>query len=86
MKTTFEIPDELYRRAKAEAALQGRKLKDLVEEGLKSVLDSPKRASKSSTLAARMKKARGIVDSGLPDLASNPKHMSGFGQDARRHR
>lgn len=86
MKTTFEIPDELYRRAKAEAALRGRKLKDLVEEGLESVLDSPKRAPKGSSLAARMKKARGIVDSGMPDLASNPKHMAGFGQDARRHR
>ena len=34
MKTTFDIPDELYRRAKVEAALRGRKLKDLVAEGL----------------------------------------------------
>jgi hypothetical protein len=86
MKTTFEIPDELYRRAKAEAALQGRKLKDLVEEGLNAVLDSPKRASRGSTLAARMKKARGMVDSGLSDLGSNPKHLAGFGKDASRHR
>ena len=30
MKTTIEVSDDLYRRAKAEAALQGRKLKDLV--------------------------------------------------------
>jgi hypothetical protein len=35
MKTTVELPDDLYRRAKAEAALRGRKLKDLVEEGLR---------------------------------------------------
>ena len=41
MKTTVEVPDELYRRAKAEAALRGRKLKDLVEEGLRLVLESP---------------------------------------------
>ena len=33
MKTTVEVPDDLYRRAKAEAALRGRKPKDLVEEG-----------------------------------------------------
>ena len=30
MKTTIEVSDDLYRRAKAEAALRGRKLKDLV--------------------------------------------------------
>ena len=33
MKTTVELPDTLYRQAKAEAVLRGRKLKDLVEEG-----------------------------------------------------
>ena len=33
-KTTIELPDDLYRRAKLEAAESGRKLKDLVEEGL----------------------------------------------------
>ncbi len=33
MKTTVEISDDLYRQAKAEAALRGRKLKDLIEEG-----------------------------------------------------
>jgi hypothetical protein len=38
MKTTVEVSDDLYRRAKAEAALRGRKLKDLVEEGLRLVL------------------------------------------------
>ena len=27
MKTTVEVPDDLYRQAKAEAALRGRKLK-----------------------------------------------------------
>jgi hypothetical protein len=35
MRTTVDIPDELFRRAKSEAALRGRKLKDLVEEGLR---------------------------------------------------
>jgi hypothetical protein len=29
MKTTVELSDDLYRRAKSEAALRGRKLKDL---------------------------------------------------------
>jgi len=42
MRTTVDIPDELLRRAKSEAALRGRKLKDLVEEGLRLVLEEPK--------------------------------------------
>jgi hypothetical protein len=29
MKTTVELPDDLYREAKAEAALRGCRLKDL---------------------------------------------------------
>ena len=33
-----------------------------------------------------MRDARGIVDSGVPDLASNPEHLVGFGDDAGRDR
>ena len=85
MKTTIEVPDELYRRAKAEAALRGRKLRDLVEEGLRLVLDAPP-GTRRPSLARLTKRARGIVDSGVPDLGSNPKHLAGFGRDAGRHR
>jgi predicted component of type VI protein secretion system len=86
VKTTVEVSDDLYRRAKAEAALRGRKLKDLVEEGLRLVLETPRESGRHWSLAALMKGARGAVDSGIPDLASNPKHLTGFGHDARRHR
>jgi hypothetical protein len=86
MKTTVEVPDDLYRRAKAEAALRGRKLRDLVEEGLRLVLETRHRTRRQPSLAGLMKRARGTIDSGSPDLASNPKHLVGFGRDARRHR
>jgi hypothetical protein len=86
MKTTMDLPDDLYRRAKAEAALSGRKLKDLVEEGLRLVLERPRRSRDRPNLAELMKNACGVVDSGVPDLASNPEHLTGFGRDARRHR
>lgn len=39
MKTTLEIPDELFRRAKATAALRGQSLKELVNEALRGHLD-----------------------------------------------
>jgi hypothetical protein len=38
MKTTVEIPDDLFREAKATAARNGSKLKDLVADGLRLVL------------------------------------------------
>jgi hypothetical protein len=86
MKTTIEIPDELYRRAKSEAALRGRKLRNLVEEGLRLVLEAPRKTGGRPSLAGLAKRARGMIDSGVPDLASNPKHMAGFGRDDSRHR
>jgi hypothetical protein len=82
MKTTVEVPDELYRRAKAAAALRGRKLKDLVEEGLRLVLEAPRKARRPRSLSKLTKRARGVINSGVPDLASNPKHLVGFGRDA----
>ena len=45
MRTTVDIPDDLYRQAKSEAALRGRRVRDLVEEGLRRVLDLPVRPS-----------------------------------------
>lgn len=61
MKTTVEVPDDLYRRAKAEAALRGRKLKDLVEEGLRLVIEKPHKTSRHLSLAELMKHARGVT-------------------------
>ncbi len=49
MRTTVDLPDDLYRQAKAQAALAGVHLRDLVEEGLRTVLgglpkaESPRR-------------------------------------------
>jgi len=85
MKITIEVSDALYRRAKSEAALRGRKLKDLVEEGLRLVLEAP-RGSRRQSLASLMKGACGAVDSGIADLASNPEHLKNFGHNASRHR
>lgn len=86
MKTTIEVPDELYRRAKAEAALRGRKLRDLVEDGLRLVLDGQKNMRRPPSVAGLTKRARGMIDSGISDLASNPRHLESFGRDDSGHR
>jgi hypothetical protein len=41
MKATIELDDVLYRQLKAEAALRGRKVKELVAEGVRRVLEEP---------------------------------------------
>jgi len=43
MKTTLDIPDDLYRLAKVQAAQENRKMKDLVSEGLRLVLGLSKK-------------------------------------------
>jgi hypothetical protein len=83
MKTTVATPDELYRRAKAEAALRGRKLKQLIEEGLRLALEEPRKTSVRSSLGGLMKHACGLIDSEVPDLATNPQYLADFGRDVR---
>jgi hypothetical protein len=44
MKTTIEIPDPLFRRAKSKAAERGQSLKELVTEALQEMLAATTRA------------------------------------------
>lgn len=41
MKATIEFDDGLYRRLKIEAARRGRTVRDLVQEGVRAILDRP---------------------------------------------
>ncbi|WP_042726106.1 hypothetical protein [Chthoniobacter flavus] len=79
MKTTIDLPEDLLRRAKAEAALRGRKLRELFLEGILRVLNEPSPSSPSKK-TARFVDGCGIVNSGVGDLSSNPKHMEDFGR------
>lgn len=51
MKTSLEVPDELYRQVKSRAALRGRKIKDYVADGLRLALEADD--------------AAGLIDSGV---------------------
>lgn len=53
MKTALDIPDDLFREIKVEAALRGRKLKDLVSEFLRVGLAASRQAP---TAVARIEK------------------------------
>ena len=85
MRTTVDLPDDLYRRAKAEAVMRGLKFKDLIEEGLRRVLEttpdnSISKQEKPISLHDVMKDCCGIVKDAPADYASNPKYMEDFGK------
>ena len=58
MKTTVEIPDALLREAKNYAARRGMTLKEVLETGLRQVLES-KRPARPFKLKRRTFKGRG---------------------------
>ncbi len=85
MRTTVDLSDDLYRRVKAEAALRGRKFKDLVEEALRKLLassepDKVEKPTQQPTFHDLMRDCCGIVVDTPADYATNPKYMEGFGQ------
>lgn len=89
MRTTVDIPDELLRRAKSEAALRGRRLKDLVEEGLRLVLEKEEapgsareqpKQPRPGSLHEALQDLCGIIKDGPSDISTNPKYFDDFGR------
>jgi hypothetical protein len=74
MKTTIEIPDELFRLAKARASLNGISLRQFVTDTLRARLEHEERRAGSSDppwmkgfggladLAAETARIRGLID------------------------
>ncbi len=94
MKTTVELPDDLMTEVKVLAARERRRLGEIMTELLQTGLESratqlPKKKTKNKkqpTVYDLMKDSIGIVDSGVTDLATNPKYMEGFGRDSMGRR
>jgi hypothetical protein len=87
MRTTVDIPDDLFRRAKSEAALRGRKLRDLIVQGLNLVLAEPPRDGEPESKPAKKPSMHDLAKDlifedaeGPTDLASNPKYFDDFGR------
>jgi hypothetical protein len=85
MRTTVDLSDDLYRQAKAEAAMRGRKFKDLVEEALRRLLASSAPVATEESVSEPsfhdlMRDCCGIATDTPEDFATNPKYMEGFGR------
>lgn len=77
---TCKIPETLDEQLEAAAAARKTSKSHLVRECLEESLprkNSPRRLS----LYDRMKDACGMVKSGVRDLASNSRHLKGFGEE-----
>jgi Arc/MetJ family transcription regulator len=76
MRTTIDLPDELFRQAKVKAALGGMSLKDLitrfVEQGLKQVALSP--GPVQSRRRSQLPIARTATGRMLPNLTNAEIH------------
>jgi hypothetical protein len=74
MKTTLVIDDDMYRRIKAKAALEGRTVTELVEEGMRVVLGTgttpPGRPSDSGRLQLPL----------IPASSDRPRLFDGMSQ------
>lgn len=78
MKTTVDLPDDLYRRAKVEAALRGRKFKDLVEQGLRLVLETPRTGSPRLSLDGPAPRLFGVPKPEADEVEAT--HMRAMGK------
>jgi hypothetical protein len=82
VKATIDIPDDLYRKVKAKSALEGRPVREVAISLFRQWVEQQDRAPKAVPTALElMRDGCGIVDSGLGDLSTNPKHLEGFGRD-----
>ena len=75
---SLKIPDELVSRVDAVARAKQTSRSALMREALEEKLESSARQNTPS-LYERSADLCGKGDSGLGDLAPNPKHLEGFG-------
>lgn len=82
MKTlTVKLPEELAVRLQQRASRLGVSKSALVRQSVEDSLSGPSSLVEEEPSAyALMKDGCGCVDSGVSDLATNPKHMEGFGR------
>lgn len=82
MRTTIDLPDELFQQAKAEAQRRGIPLRELLQEGLRKVLPTPTTTTPALTVYDLVKDDIGIIDASVDDLGSNPEYLKGLGRDS----
>ena len=72
MRTTLDLPDDLFRQVKAKAALEGATLKGMLTRYIESGLRQPARLAgepgRRSALPAMPKRGKGVIPNLTPEL------------------
>lgn len=84
MKTTVEIPDDLFRQVKARAALEGLPLRELVTYGLRLALQAPLQVAKPRRAAFPLIRAT-LGASPLTEADTSAALVEMDDEEARRH-
>jgi hypothetical protein len=85
MKATIDFPDDLYRRVKAKSALEGRSVRAVALDLFSRWLNTPMPEEEKAKFVSFHDVAKefcGTADSGVTDLATNPKYLEDLGRDS----
>lgn len=74
---TIKLPADLKHQLEQQAKQSGRSVSELIREAVGEHL---RRTRKSTSLYDRTRDLCGSGGSGMPDLATNPDHLKGFGE------
>ena len=78
---TIELSDDLAARLAAASEREHLPPAQIVQAALEKALPAPGNPPPpGESLAEKMKDLIGCFDSGVTDLATNPKHLEGFGE------
>ena len=73
---TIKLPDSLRQKVESTARISGRSVSSIVRDAITNGLPT---APAEPSLFERTKDLCGKGKSGIPDLASNPGHLEGYG-------
>jgi hypothetical protein len=85
MKVTIDIPDDLYRKVKANSALQGRPIRAVALELFGAWVDESTHSDAGQRIVSvgeLMADSCGMFDSGVTDLSTNPAYLEELGRDS----
>ena len=89
MRTTLELPDEVFRKVKAKAAMEGITLKqlltDYVSKGLEDTSSTPRPISRSK-LPVIKRRGRAVIPNLTPELQATLQEAEDFAKLNRSFR
>jgi hypothetical protein len=84
MKTTIDIPDDLYRMVKAKSALEGRAVREVTIELYKEWLAEPPQPGSVDTKLERLEAWFEMADEAMKDAPSGPTARDMIEEDRNR--